>query len=95
MKLPHMLHWDERRGSYIDTSTRTEVHAPRVNWVLVAVQIVGGIQATERATDCVAEDIIAWITQGYVNMPSEGRLLAHAARIPVYLIPVACTSVSP
>lgn len=95
MKLPHMLHWDHERNCYLDPASRTEVHTSRANWVLMAVQLIGGVTATERATDCVAEDIVAWITQGYVNMPCEGRLLAHAAGISVYLIPVGCLSTGP
>lgn len=92
MKLAHMLHWDEERKCYIDPASGTEVHTARANWVLYAVQRIGGVKATEQATDCVAEDIVAWIEQGYVNMPCEGRLLAHAAHIPVYQIPVGCRS---
>ncbi|MDE1952583.1 MAG: hypothetical protein KGL51_05265 [Betaproteobacteria bacterium] len=94
MKLPTMLHWNESKRCYIDPTSGVEVHAPRINWVLVAVQIIGGVQATERATDCVAEDIVAWITQGYVNMPCEGRLLASATGLSRRVIPVGCASTS-
>lgn len=34
-------------------ATRTEVHTTRANWFLFAVQRIGGITATERATDCL------------------------------------------
>ena len=57
MKKQEMLHWDRRRNAYIDPGYGVEVCVHRVNWIVVAVQIIGGVKRLEYESGYVREDI--------------------------------------
>ncbi len=92
MNMQGRLRWDRTKNIYIEPVKKAPVNANRANWVLNAVQLIGGVKRVEDETGCVYEHIVKWIEQGYVNFPLEARILARHARIPVSFIPVACDS---
>ncbi len=87
-----MLHWDRIKKAYVDPETGEKIEIPRINWVIVAVQIVGGIARLEYESGYVREHIIEWMVQGYVNEPREARMLARNSGLPQYYFPVGCDS---
>ena len=87
-----MLHWDRIKKAYIDPETGEKIEIPRINWVIVAVQIVGGIARLEYESGYTREEIIKWMLQGYVDSRRQARMLSRTARLPQYLFPVGCDS---
>ena len=92
MKRQEMLHWDRRRNAYVDPGYGVEVGVHRINWIVVAVQIIGGVKRLEEESGYVHEHIVQWMTQGYVNEPREARMLARNSGLPQYYFPVGCDS---
>ncbi len=87
-----MMRWDRKTNAYVDPQTGEVIPAPKVSWVVVAVQLAGGITRLEYESGYVREDIIKLMEQGYVNEPREARMLSVNSGLPQYVFPVGCDS---
>ena len=92
MRKEGMMRWDRRKNSYVDPPTGDMLPGPRIPWIVVAVQLAGGIARLEYESGYVREHIIEWMVQGYVNEAREARMLARNSGLPQYLFPVGCES---
>ena len=87
-----MLHWDRVKGVYVDPDEGEEIAIARINWIVVAIQIIGGLARLEYESGYTREEIIKWMLQGYVDSRRQARMLSRTARLPQYLFPVGCDS---
>lgn len=92
MKLTERMRWDRTRSFYIEPVVGRAVKVSRTNWIVVGVQIMGGVKRVEEETGCLYEHIIQWMEQGFVNTLREAEILAKHSRLPLSFFPVGCDS---